>query len=289
MTVAADIFALLERFAAAMPLPRVRALHLPPKPTPGDLRGEFCALELDDGSLGLSYVLLGDTWAGMTRERERLDPAGRPALEVARAYEGDEAPTRNDTGGNALTRTLGFAAVNALTRCLFERAGFSPDASGDSIGNLDPQPGETIGMIGYFAALAPRITARGAKLVVVELREDLAGLHDGVRLTLDASELQQCDKVLATGTMLLNDTLDQMLGFATRAQRFALIGPSVGCPPDPLFSRGVTLMGGTWITDAHGYVDALVRGEATAPFARKSALAREGYPGWPALLARAEH
>lgn len=277
MTVGADIVALLDRMAAAMPLPRVRALHLPPRPTPGDLRGEFCALELDDGSLGLSYVLLGDTWAGMTRERDRLDPAGRPALEVARGY----------VGHDPLARTLAFAAVNALTRCLFDRAGFAPGASGDSIGNLDPQPGETVGMVGFFAPLAPRITARGARLVVIELREELVGERDGVRITLDAAELASCDKVLATGTLLLNDTLDRMLAQARRATRFALIGPSVGCPPDPLFARGVTLLGGTWIVDGAGYVDALARGESTAPFARKSALAREGYPGWAALLARA--
>lgn len=222
-------------------------------------------------------MLLGDTWAGMTRERERLDPAGRDALDVARAY----------GGSDALASTLGFAAVNALTRCLFDRAGFAPGASGDSIGNLDPQPGETVGMIGYFAGLAPRITARGAKLIVIELRADLAGEHDGVRVTLDASELLGCDKVLSTGTLLLNDTLDHMLGFARRATRFALVGPSVGCPPDPLFARGVTSMGGTWITDGRGYVDALARGDSTAPFSRKSALAREGYPGWGPLLARA--
>ena len=287
MTVGHDMLALLTRLAERMPLPRVRALHLPPKPTPGDLRGEFCALELDDGSLGLSYVLLGDTWAGMSRERDRLDPAGRPALDVAQAYAGGDALAGNPIGGDALGRTVGFAAVNALTRCLFDRAGFVPGASGDSIGNLDPQPGETVGMIGYFAPLAPRITARGAKLVVIELREDLAGEHDGVRVTLDASELAHCDKVLSTGTLLLNDTLDRMLGFASNATRFALIGPSVGCPPDPLFARGVTLMGGTWVTDPRGYADALVRGESTAPFARKSALAREAYPGWDALLQRA--
>ncbi len=274
MSVGADMLALLQRAAAAAPLPRVRALHLPPRPTPGDLRGEFCALELDDGSLGLSYVLLGDTWAGMARERDRLDPAGRPALEVARAYLGDDA----------LARTLGFAAVNALTRCVFQRAGFAPAASGDSIGNLDPQPGETVGMIGYFAPLAPRIIARGARLIVIELREDLVGEADGVRVTLDASELAKCDKVLSTGTLLLNQTLDRMLGHATCATRFALIGPSVGCPPDPLFARGVTLMGGSWITDPRAYVDALLRGESTATASRKSALERASYPGWDALL-----
>ena len=50
-----ETLALLEAFGAAMraagrPLPRVRALHLPPRPTPGDLRGEFCALQLEDGA-----------------------------------------------------------------------------------------------------------------------------------------------------------------------------------------------------------------------------------------------
>jgi len=279
VSLGADVVALLERLAATAPLPRVHALHLPPGPAPGGLRGEFCALQLDDGSLGLSYVLLGDTWAGMADARGRLDPAGRGALEVARAY----------AAADPTMRALGFAAVNALTRCLFDRDGFAPGPSPDSIGNLDPQPGEQVGMIGYFPSLAPQVRARGAALRVIELREELVGERDGVHVTTDASQLGHCDKVLATGTLLLNDTLDRMLGLARRARRFALIGPSVGCPPDPLFARGVTLLGGSWITDAPAYVDALVRGDSTAPFARKSALTPADYPGWHELLRRSAH
>jgi uncharacterized protein (DUF4213/DUF364 family) len=276
---AEETLALLEAFAAAArgPLPRVRALHLPPKPTPGDLRGEFCALELDDGALGLSYVLLGDTWAELARQPERFALGGRAALDVARRY----------LSADPLERTVGFAAVNALTRCLFDRAGFVPASSADSIGNLDPQPGETVGMIGLFASLVPRIAARGAQVVVIELRADLVGARDGTRVTLDANELQRCDKVLSTGTLLLNDTLDRMLRLCGRARRIAMIGPSVGCPPDPLFERGVTLLGGSWVTDWAAYVDALRSSASTAPFARKFALAREDYPGWEALLRRA--
>jgi uncharacterized protein (DUF4213/DUF364 family) len=274
--------ALLEAFAreanaAGQPLPRVRALHLPPRPTPGDLRGEFCALELEDGAIGLSYVLLGDTWAELNRQPQRFALGGRDALDLARGYLGDDA----------LDRTVGFAAINALTRCLFDRAAFVPAASADSIGGLDPQPGETVGMIGYFASLVPRITARGARLVVVELRADLVGERDGVRITLDANELHRCDKVLSTGTLLLNDTLDRMLGLCRQARRFAMIGPSVGCLPDPLFARGVTLLGGTWIIDSTAYIAALRSGESTAAAGRKFALAREDYPGWSVLLRRA--
>ncbi len=277
MSVAAEMIALLQRAGERRAWPRVRALHLPPRPTPGDLRGEFCAVELEDDSLGLSYVLLDDTWAELTRQRQRFHLAGCDALEVASGY----------GSADALERTVGFAAVNALTRCLFQRAGFAPGTSADSIGSLDPLPGESIGMIGFFAPLVPRITARGARVVVVELRADLVGERDGVRVTLDARELHACDKVLATGTLLLNDTLDGMLLHTRHASRVALIGPSVGCPPDPLFARGVTLLGGNWIIDPAAYVEALLSGSSTAKAARKSALTPAQYPGWDTLADRA--
>ena len=59
MSFATDLIAELERATAGCPIPRVRALHLPPPEAAASKNGEFCALELDDGALGLSYVLLG--------------------------------------------------------------------------------------------------------------------------------------------------------------------------------------------------------------------------------------
>ncbi|ENO95713.1 hypothetical protein C667_17601 [Thauera phenylacetica B4P] len=58
MTFATDLIAELEHATAVRPIPRVRALHLPPPEAAESRNGEFCALELDDGALGLSYVLL---------------------------------------------------------------------------------------------------------------------------------------------------------------------------------------------------------------------------------------
>jgi uncharacterized protein (DUF4213/DUF364 family) len=184
-------------------------------------------------------------------------------------------------------KTLGFAAANALTRCLFDRAGFQPDASGDSIGRIDPQPGEQIGMIGLFRPLLGRILQSGARLTVVELKPELAGEVDGYRVTLDAEELAACGKVVSTSTLLLNDTLDRMLGCCRNARWFAMVGPGAGCLPDALFARGVTLLGGSWIRDGEGFIDALERGESTSPFSAKSALTAERYPGFEALLERA--
>jgi uncharacterized protein (DUF4213/DUF364 family) len=278
-TFAAQYLAQLDAFATRSPPPRVRALHLPPAMPVAERnanQGEFCALELDDGSLGLSYVLLDDTLERLRADESAFQLAGADALAVARGY----------AGGAGLRKTLGFAAANALTRCLFNRAGFAPPASADSIGQMAPGAGDHIGMIGLFRPLLGRIVESGARLTVIELNPELAGAQDGYLVTLDAEALAACDKVVSTSTLLLNDTLDRMLACCRNARWFAMIGPGAGCLPDALFARGVTLLGGNWIVDGPNFIDALRRGESTSAFSRKSAITPASYPGTAALLQR---
>jgi len=274
---AADVVALLERLAQAGPLPRVHALHLPPLSADGTRAGEFCAVELEDGSLGLSFVLLGDTLADLRAPLGRAALVGMPALLLARGY----------AEGSGAQRALGFAAVNALTRHLFDRSRYEPPAAGDSIGDLGLRPGDHLGMVGLFPPLVPKVLATGAQLTVVELRADLAGPRDGWHVTLDTGELDRCNKILSTSTVLLNDTLDAMLEHCRHAERVALVGPGAGCLPDPLYARGVTLLGGTWILNAVAFKVALSAGEPWGPCARKFAIGRDDYPGFDHLLANA--
>ncbi len=274
-TIATELIALLERFAAHATLPRVRALHLPRPECLDSRQGEFCALELDDGALGLAFVLLGDTWARLSAGAGVAGLVGADALEVARRYAGDDA----------VGRTLGMAAINALSRWVFDRVGYSAAPSADSIGELDPRPGDRVGMVGLFRPLLGRCTAAGAAVTVVELRADLVGEHDGYRVTLDAAELGRCNKVMCTSSVLLNGTVERILRHCANAAQVAMIGPGAGCLPDPLFARGVTLFGGSWIIDPPAVVDALRAGESWSGHARKYAIRRHEYPGL-AQLAR---
>ena len=194
---------------------------------------------------------------------------------------------RRYVSDRGIWKTLGFAAANALSRCLFDRAGFRPDDSSDSIGHLNPQPGDHIGMIGKFTPLLGRIIDSGARLTIVELKPELAGEHDGYRVTLDAEELSDCSKVVSTSMLLLNDTLDRMIACCHNARCFAMVGPSAGCLPDALFARGVTLLGGSWVKDRDGFTAALRSGESLSDYASKFALTVDAYPGFDALLARA--
>lgn len=279
MRIADEMLALLDDALRGAPVPKVRALHLPPAPWSGKREGEFGAIELDDGSLGLSYVLLDGLLDKLVSDARGGGAGagliGADALAIARHW----------AGNDPALRTIGFAAVNALTRHLYDRAAFVPPPAADSIGGLAPQAGEHIGMIGYFPPLVNQVTASGARLTVLELREDLAGARDGFHITLDARELRACDKVLSTSTVLLNDTLDAVLEQCANAKAFAMIGPGASCLPDALFARGVTLIGGAWIERSDGFKQALANGAPWGPHARKFALARDGYPGIAALLA----
>ena len=301
MSFATDLVTALERATAGQPIPRVRALHLPPPEAAASKSGEFCALELDDGALGISYVLLDDTLQRLIDSGDGGGIVGMDALELARAFAAPPAGTGMSGGagevgtGNvdmgkgsasaaahALRRTLGFAACNALSRTVMDRMGFAPPRATDSVGSIAPQAGDHVGMVGLFSPLLKQVTAAGARLTVIELNPDYAGHYEGYRVTLDAAELEACNKVLSTSTILLNHTVDAMLAHCRRAERIVLIGPSAGCLPDPLFARGVTVVGGSWVTDRAGFIDALRRGDSWSAFAHKFALSAADWPGRPA-------
>lgn len=246
-----------KRLGPAEP-PRLRAIHLPPMPWNGSKEGEFAAVELDGGALGLSYVLLDATLATLAGvDGSRL--VGGDALALARQWR----------DGQGAERTLGFAAVNALSRWLMDRDGECPPSATDSIGGLQPAPGEHIGMVGFFPPLVRSIAEAGARLTVLELRADLVGAHPGFTVTLDPTALRACSQVLMTSTVLLNGSLDGVLAHCTSARRVAMIGPGAGCLPQPLFDRGITALGGTWIEDGPGFVAALRLGDPWSRFARK--------------------
>ena len=280
MSFATDLILALEHATAGRPIARVRALHLPPAEAAASKSGEFCALELDDGALGISFVLLGDTLSQLVQAKDMDGVIGMDALQLAHEF----ARPRSDSADPAadLRRTLGFAAANALSRTVMDRLGFTPPRASGPLGGIEPQAGDHIGMIGLFTPLLPQLLPRlaeaGARLTVVELNPEQVGNHDGYRVTLDAGELDTCNKVLSTSTILLNHTVDSMLAHCRQASHIALIGPSAGCLAQPLFARGVSLIGGSWVSDRAGFIDALRRGESWGQFAYKFALTPADWP-----------
>lgn len=281
--IANELVAQLQVIALRFGSPRIAGLHVPAT----KLRqgapardAEFCAIELDDGSFGMSYVLLGDTLdqlTGRLRAGEAL--AGTQALDMVAKF----------TGASPVERALALACINAMTDSVWRQIGYTPQPASNSLGELQLTGHDHLGMIGFFPPLVRKVQACGAQLTVVELDAATAQRQrqrfPDVRVTLDRSALARCNRVVGTSTMLLNDTLDEMLAAAPDARSFAVIGPSAGLWPDALFARGVTLMGGTRIVDGGRFRQAMASGESWGGSAQKFSLARADWPGWKVLLA----
>lgn len=265
-----------QRIDAALGPARVRRIALPPLVDRPGREGEFCAVQLDDGAVGLAFTLLEGTLAklhapGLVGARQ-----GSAAMELVHGY----------AAGDLAARTLGLAAINALARRLYERAGFAPDASTDSFGSLALASGDRLGMIGHFTPLIDQARALGIPVTVLELRAELVRDEPGLEVTLDAKRLAGCNKIVSTSTLLLNDTFEQVSALWRGADAVAIVGPSAGCPPDALFAAGVSAVGTAWVADAETFLARLAAGEKWGAASRKVTLTPQAYPGLDALLQR---
>ena len=164
---------------------------------------------------------------------------------------------------------------------------FVPDDSTDSFGSLGLRPGDRLGMVGHFSSLIEQARGLGIPVTVLELNARLVREEPGLVVTLDPGRLAGCNKIVSTSTLLLNDTFEQVSALWRGADAVSIVGPSAGCPPDPLFAAGASSVGAAWVTDAEAFLAHVVAGEKWGASARKVTLAAQRYPGLDALLEKA--
>lgn len=260
------------RIEAALGPARIARVVLPPLADHPGKEGEFCAVQLEDGSVGLSFALLDGTLRAL--HAGALPAPGTPAAALVAGYE----------AGDGAARALGLATINALTRRLYDRAGFAPDDSVDSFGSLQLAAGDRLGMVGHFSPLIRHARELGVQVVVLELKAELVREEPGLVVTLDPRRLAGCNKIVSTSTLLLNDTFEQVAALWRQAQAVAIVGPSAGCPPDPLFAAGVTAVGSAWVADADAFLARLAGGTKWGAASRKNTVTPQRYPGFDQLL-----
>jgi len=274
MTVKTDLLALMDRVCGCLDVAPVRRVYIPEPQPHASSHTEFGLVELEDGAAGLYYAWLGESQQGMVQRYSEDQLAGRHPLELARFLEsGDDAG-----------RSLGMAAVNAISQSVFRRAGYTPPPTGDSMGSLTLSADDHLGMVGYFPSLVSRLREARIRTTVIERKTRFSGDNDLIRVSLDIDDLSACNKVLCTASTLLNDSMDQVLERTVNAETVVVVGPTAGFLPDPLFRRGVSAVGGTRVVDAQAAIRALQQDRGLAETAQRYLIRRAGYPGIEALL-----
>lgn len=251
-------------------IPPIERIFFPPLYPGGQPKdAEFMAMGLKGGATGISYVLLPEASSAAYADLQAADVIGRDPGEYALEFGHDDP----------LKEMLGLAAINAICQHVMQQIHFPLDTATDSLGLLSICAGDRVGMVGLFSPLIETIRGAGAELIVIEKKGHLIQKYPHLPITLDASELQGCNKVLCTSTTILNNSLDDILVHCRPDATVSIIGPTAGYFPDPLFARGVDVVGGRVVKDGHRFIDLLEQRKRWGDATRKICFRKENYAG----------
>ncbi|MCP4769601.1 MAG: hypothetical protein GY875_25500 [Gammaproteobacteria bacterium] len=277
MSISTEILTMARRLCAELTVPEIAGLHLPELSADDDFRDEFGFVFLTDGSAAPFYVSLPGTLAQL-HECFPLPQQARLSLPVC---------LEGLAGTSLPERALAVGAWNALSQHLIRRAGYRCPPRGSAAGN-QPEPGERIGMVGYFCPIIDRLVEAGMEVLVVEQQPGRVPRRAQVELSEDLESLTQCRLVYCTASTLVNDSLEQVLDCCTGAEAVDLIGPTGSGLPDVLFDYGIHAVGGVSFDDAEALGEVLARRESWGSVGNKYELTAANYPGFETLLAAAQ-
>ena len=253
-------------------IPPITNIFFPPFCKGGQPKeAEFMALKLAGGATGVSYVLLPD-------EKEEEYTALQPSDFVGQNPRGYALEFGND---DPIREMISLAAINAICQHVMRQTNFRCDSATDSLGLLSVCAGDKLGMVGLFFPLIKSIKKAGADLVIIEKNEHLIQKYPELPITLDVSKLNTCNKVLCTSTTILNNSLDEILSHCAADALVSVIGPTAGYFPDPLFSRGVDVVGGRVVTDGALFIKLLREQKRWGAATRKTCFQKKNYTVFP--------
>ena len=172
---------------------------------------------------------------------------------------------------------ISLAAINAICQHVMRETHFAVDSATDSLGLLSVSAGDRVGMVGLFFGLIKTIKKAGAELVVIEKKDQLIQKFPNLPITLDATKLSTCNKILCTSTTILNNSLDEILDYCSPDAFVSIIGPTAGYFPDPLFARGVDVVGGRVVKNCALFLQLLAERKSWGDATQKTCFQKGTY------------
>lgn len=251
-------------------IPPVANIFLPPFYKGGQPKdAQFMAVSLEGGATGISFVLLPDD---KMEDYNAIHPPSFIAQNPQEfAFEFGSA--------DSVKEMISLACINAICQHVMRETNFAVDSATDSLGLMSVSAGDRIGMVGLFSGLIKTIQEAGAELVVIEKNEKLVEKFPDLPITLDATKLSTCNKILCTSTTILNNSLDEILAHCSPDAFVSVIGPTAGYFPDPLFARGVAVVGGRVVKNGALFLQLLAERKRWGDATRRTCFQKETYEG----------
>lgn len=273
MTISSDYLRILNEIAIKVQIPSIKEIIVPIVDEKAK-KSNFAAITLEDDTIGVFYIALTQE---VKKEIEKIDSKeykGISPIDLAMKFSSKEL----------YKKSLSMGCINAISQYVFKKTNFPFDYTSDSLGLLNIKEKDVVGMVGFFPPLVSIIEKKRNQLIIIEKKEDLVKKEKNWVVTLDPAKLEKCNKVLITSTTILNDTIDDILKFCSNAEKISIIGPTAGFLPDPLFKRGINVVGGTRIYDVKKFSHNIRNNIRWSSAAKKYVIEREKYVGYAELL-----
>ena len=210
----------------------------------------FTGVKLSNGTGGLCYTPVKDipqavccpSSAGRIFNPEKI--IGLPAKEILTGL----------TSSEPIKTAIAIATLNALSEtCRQEGLGGNYTITP----NMDAQDAvrmpldASVAVVGAFIPTLQALKARGGNWWVIEqepktLKED--EMPHFIPAEQSAGIIEKADVLIVTGVTLINHTLEGILAAAKPGAEIAVMGPTASALPEPLFNRGVRVVGGVRVT-----------------------------------------
>jgi len=168
--------------------------------------------------------------------------------------------------GPPLQRALAIAVMNALSNACWAKEaprGYTMRSGIDPLDDLCLPSGAFAVVVGALVPYLRLLKKRGERFCVLE--QDPATLKpDEMPFYMPAGRafevVPQADILIATGTTLINGTLDGLLALTKPGAVIVVVGPTASILPEAFFRRGVRIVGGIRVTDPGPLLDILAEG-----------------------------
>jgi uncharacterized protein (DUF4213/DUF364 family) len=228
---------------------------------------QFMAISLEGGATGVSFVLLPNEKMEEYTALSPPDFVGKNPRALALEIGNDDP----------IQEMISLAAINAICQHVMRETKLEVDSATDSLGLLSVSAGDRVGMVGLFFGLIKTIREVGAELVVIEKKEQLIKQFPNLPITLDTTKLRKCNKILCTSTTILNNSLDEILAHCSPDAFVSIIGPTAGYFPDPLFARGVDVVGGRVVKNGELFMQLIAEGKRWGDATQKTCFQKGAY------------
>jgi uncharacterized protein (DUF4213/DUF364 family) len=277
MSLMSDFIRIMRTIDDAIEIPRIKEVFFPKKLQNSNSKiqraSNFGAIRLEDGSIGIIFINLSEKVRRRAASYDSRSLIGRNPLDVVENFSED-----------LFKRMLSLGAINAISQYIFKASGFNLDFTTNSLGLLDLNAEDKVGMVGFFPPLVKKIEKLGIPLIIIEKKEQFIKQTKNWEVTMDPKKLKGCTKILSTSTTVINNTVDEILHYSKNASKISFIGPTGGFLPDPLFLKGVDVIGGTYVEDSSLFMNLIKQNKKWGPSTRKYCIKKEEYRNFQSLL-----